>query len=103
MIQLSHPYMTTGKTINLTIHTFVGKVMSLFFNTLSRFVIAFPPRSRSLLITWLQSLSAVILEPKKIVCHCFHFLPTKARLVKAMVFPVVMYGCESWTVKKSER
>jgi len=66
MVQLSHPYMTTGKTIALTMWTFVGKVMSLFFNTLSRFVIAFLPRSKYLLISWLQSLSAMILEPKKI-------------------------------------
>ena len=63
MVQLSHPYMTTGKTIALTIWTFVGKVMSLIFNTLSRFVIAFLPRSRSVLISWLQSSSTVILEP----------------------------------------
>ena len=66
MVQLSHPYMTTGKTIALTIQTFVGKVMSLLFNTLSRFVIAFLPQSKHLLISWLQPLSAVILEPKKI-------------------------------------
>ena len=58
--------MTTGKTIALTRQTFVGKVMSLLFNTLSRLVIAFPPRSKRLLISWLQSPSAVILEPKKI-------------------------------------
>ena len=63
---LSHPYMTTGKTIALTIQTFVSQGMSLLFNTLSRFVIAFPPGSKRLLIPWLQSLSAVILEPKKI-------------------------------------
>ena len=72
LVQLSHPYMTTGKTIALTRQTFVGKVMSLLFNMLSRFVIAFLPRSKYLLISWLQSPSAVILEPKKIVCHCFH-------------------------------
>ena len=66
MVQLSHPYMTTGKTIALTMQTFVGKMMSLFFNTLSRFVIDFLPRSKYLLISWLQSLSAVVLEPKKI-------------------------------------
>ena len=65
MVQLSHPYMTTGKTIALTIWTSVGKVMSLLFNTLSRFVIVFLPRSKHLLISWQQSLSAVILEPKK--------------------------------------
>ena len=67
MVQLSHPYMTIGKTIVLTRQTFVGKVMSLLFNMLSRLVIAFLPRSkRHLLISWLQSPSAVILEPKKI-------------------------------------
>ena len=68
MVQLSHPYMTTGKTIALTIQTFVGKVMSLLPNMLSGLVIAFLPRSKSLLISWLQSLTAVtavILEPKK--------------------------------------
>ena len=64
MVQLSHPYMTTGKTIALTRQTCVGKAMSLLFNMLSRLVIAFLPRR--LLISWLQSLSAVILEPKKI-------------------------------------
>ena len=64
--QLSHSYMTTGKTIALTIWTFVGKVMSLFFNTLSIFVIAFLPKSKCLLISWLQSPSAVLLENKKI-------------------------------------
>ena len=66
MVQISHPYMTTGKTIALSRQTFVDKVMSLLFNMLSRMVIAFLPRSKSLLISWLQSLSAVILEPKKI-------------------------------------
>jgi len=66
MVQLSYPYMTTGKTIDLTRWTFVGKVMSLHFNMLSRFVVAFLPRSKRLLISWLQSPSTVILEPKKI-------------------------------------
>ena len=66
MVQLSHPYMTTGKTIALTRQTFVGKVMSLLFNMLSRLVIAFLPRSKRLLISWLQSPFAVIFEPKKI-------------------------------------
>ena len=66
MVQLSHPYMTTGKTIALTRWTFVGKVMFLLFNMLSRLVIAFLPRSKRLLISWLQSPSAVILEPEKI-------------------------------------
>ena len=66
IVQLSHPYMTTGKIIALTIWTFVGKVMSLLFNILCRSLIAFLPRSKHLLISWLQSPSAVILEPKKI-------------------------------------
>ena len=71
IIELSHPYMTTGKIIALTRWTFVGKVMSLLFNILSKLAIAFLPRTRSLLISWLQSPSVLILEPKKIVCHCF--------------------------------
>ena len=65
-VQLSHTYMTTGKTIALTRQTFVGKVMSLLFNMLSTLIINFLPRSKHLLISWLQSPSAVILEPKKI-------------------------------------
>ena len=64
-VQLSHPYMTTGKTIALTRRIFVGKEMSLLFNVLSRLVITFLPRSKCLLISWLQSPSAVILEPRK--------------------------------------
>ena len=73
-VQLLHPYMTTGKTIALTTHNFVGKVMSLLFNTLSRFITAFLPRSKHLLISWLQSLSAVISEPPppNKVSHCFY-------------------------------
>ena len=67
IVQLSHPYMTTGKTKALTRWTFVDKVMSLLFNTLSRLVVTFLPRSKCLLISWLQSLSEVILEPPKIV------------------------------------
>ena len=66
MVQISHPYMTTGKTIAIPRWTFVGKVMSLVFNMLSRLVIIFLPRSKHLLISWLQSPSVVILEPKKI-------------------------------------
>ena len=66
MVQLSHLYMTTGKTIVLTIRTFISKVTSLLFNMVSRFVIALLPKSKHLLISWLQSLSVVILEPKKI-------------------------------------
>ena len=113
--------MTTEKTIALTIQTFVGKVMSLLFNMLSTLVIAFLPRSKRLLISWLQLPSAVILGGSKITADgdCSHeiktrlllgrkvmtnldsifksrdiTLPTKVRLVKAMVFPVVMYGCD---------
>ena len=72
IVQLSHPYMTTGKTVALTRRTFVGKVMSLLLNMLSRLVITFLPRSKCLLISWLQSPSAVILEPRKIKSsHCF--------------------------------
>ena len=66
IVQISHLYKTTGKTIALTIWTFVGRVTSLVFNMLSRFVIAFLPRNKCLLISWLRSLSTVILEPKKI-------------------------------------
>ena len=76
IVQLSHPYMTTGKTIALTRRIFVGKIMSLLFNILSRLVIAFLPRNKRLLISWLQSPSAVILEPQNIkVSHCFHWFP----------------------------
>ena len=76
MVQLSHPYITTGKTIALTRWTLVGKVMSLLFNTLSWLVIAFLPWSKHLLISWLQSPSAVILEPpQNKVSHCFHCFP----------------------------
>ena len=71
IVQLSHPYMTTGKTIALIRRTFVGKVMSLLFNMLSRLVLTFLPRSKRLLISWLQLPSALILEPPKIVSHCF--------------------------------
>ena len=75
-VQLSHPYMTTGKTIALTRWTFVGKVMSLLFNLLSRLVITFLPRSKCLLISWLKSPSTVILEPpQNKVWHCFHCFP----------------------------
>ena len=75
LVQLSHPYMTTGKTIALT-RWIVDKVMSLLFNMLSMLVIAFLPRSKRLLISWLQSPSAVILEPPKIkVSHCFYCFP----------------------------
>ena len=75
MVKLSHPYMTTGITIALTRQTFVGKVLFLLFNMLSRFVIAFLPRSKRLLISWPQSPSAVILEPKKVKSLTVLFFP----------------------------
>ena len=74
-VQLSHPNMTTGKTIALTRQTFVDKIMSLLFNMLSRLVIIFLPRSKFLLISWLQSPSVVIMEPPKIKSDTFHCLP----------------------------
>ena len=74
-VQLSHPYMTTGKTIALTRRTLVGKVMFLLLNILSRLVITFLPRSKCLLISWLKSPSAVILEPEKIKSDSFHCFP----------------------------
>ena len=75
-VQLSHPYMTTRKIIALIIHIFVAKVMSLLFNTLSKLVKTFLPRSKCLLISWLQSPSAAILKPpKNKVWHCFHCFP----------------------------
>ena len=76
IVQLWHPYMTTIKTIALTRRTFVGRVMSLLFNMLSRLIIAFLPRNKRIWIPWLQSPSAMILEPpKNKVCHCFHCFP----------------------------
>ena len=91
IVQLSHPYMTTGKTIALIRRTFVGKVLSLLCNMLSRLVITFLPRSKHLLISWLQSPSAVILEPSppNKVCHCFHCFPFTCHEVMgpdAMIF-----------------
>ena len=82
IVQLSQPYTTTGKTITLTMWTFVGKVMSLLFNILSRFVIAFLPRSKHLLISWQQSPSAVILEPKKM------------KSVTVFTFPPIYLPCK---------
>ena len=76
IVQLSHPYMTTGKTIALTRQTIFGKVMPLISNMLSRLATTFLPRSKHLLISWLQSPSAVILPLKKIVCHRFHCFPS---------------------------
>ena len=86
MVQLSHPYMTTEKTIALTRWTFAGKVMSLLFNMLSRLVITFLPRSKHLFISWLQSPSAVIWEPKKIKSD------TVSVNTVQKVFPVLMLG-----------
>ena len=88
-VQLSHQYMTTAKTIALTRQTFVGKVMSLLYNMLSRFVIAFLPRSKRLLISWLQSPSAVILEPRKYtVCsHTYAYVLSCFRDVHFFVTP----------------
>ena len=86
IVQLSHPYMTPGKTIALTRWTFVGKVVSLLFNMLSRLVIAFLPRSKRLLISWLQSPSAVILEPRmKFLTVSTTSLPTRSS-------PVAVWG-----------
>ena len=101
-IQLSQPYMTTGKTIALTIQIFFGRVMSLLFNTLCRFVIAFLPRNKHLLISWLQSPSAVILESKKrksvtastfspSICH-------EVMGVDAMILVFIKYLVLSWLV-----
>ena len=84
IVQLSHPYMTTGKTIALTRQTFVGKVMSLLFNMLSRLVMAFLPRNKCVLISWLQSPSAVILEPKK----------TKSLTVYSIVYKLTFYNVQ---------
>ena len=80
MVQLSHPYKTMGKAIALIIWSFVGKMMSRLFNTLFRLTIAFLPRSKCLLISWLQSLSAVILEPKKIKSVTWQWHPTPVLL-----------------------
>ena len=84
IVQLSHPYMTTEKTIALTIQAFIGKVMSLLLNMMSRFVIAFLPRSKHLLISWLQSSSTVILEPKK------------RKSVTASTFPPYIFDIQWW-------
>ena len=92
IVQLSHPHMTTGKTIALTRQTFVCKVMSLLFNMLSRLVIAFLPRVKCLLILWLQSASRVILEPEKI-CHCFHFQISSVQFS----YSVVSDSAAPWT------
>ena len=75
IVQFSHPYMATGKTIALTRQTFVGKITSLLFNILSWLVVAFLPRCKRLLISWPQSPAVVIWEPPNKVCHCFHCFP----------------------------
>ena len=131
MVQLSHPYMTTGKTIALTGWTFVGKVMSLLFNMLSivhktKIMASGPITSWEIdgetvsdFIFWGSKITAdgdcsleikrCLLLGRKVMTNLDSIfksrditLPTKVRLVKAIVFPVVMYGCESWTVKKAE-
>ena len=92
MVQLSHPYMTTGKTIALTRQNFVGKVMSLLFNMLSKYAVAFFPRSKHLLISWLQSPSSVVLEPpKNKVCHCFHCLSIYCHEVMGPVAMILVF------------
>ena len=94
MIQLSHPYMTTGKTIALTLHTFVGKVMSLVFNTLSRYVTAFLPRRKCLLISWLPSPSTGIWEPKKRkTAAAFTFPPFTCREVIGSDAIILLFEC----------
>ena len=96
IVQLSHPYMTTGKTIALTRWTFVGKIMSLLFNKLSKLVITFLPRSKHLLISWLQSPSAVIFgAPQNKVCHCFPiYLPWSDR---TRCHDLIFLNVEFWT------
>ena len=95
MVQLSYPYMTTGKTIALTVRTFVGKVTSLLFNNLSGFIIGLFPRSKYLLSSWLQSLSTVILEPKKVkfftVLHSFS--PTICHEMRGPDAIVLVFKC----------
>ena len=98
-VQFSHPYMTTGNTIALTRQTFVGKVMSLLFNMLSRLVITFFPRSKHLLISWLQSPSAVILEPRKIksdtVCTLYRSISHEVMGLDTMILVFWMLGFKS--------
>ena len=94
MVQLSHPYVTTGKAIALTRRTFVGKVMSLLLNMLSRLVIAFLPRSKRLLMSWLQSPSAVILEPKKIKSVTVSIVSPSNNIL-VWHFLLVYYGTET--------
>ena len=94
MVQLSHPYMTTGQNIVLTMWTFVDKVKSLLFDTVSRFIIAVLPRSKHLLISWLQSLSAVILEPKKIKSVTISIVsPSICREVMGLNAMILVFEC----------
>ena len=94
MVQLLHPYMATGKTVVLTIQTFVDIVMFLLFNMLSRFVIAFLPRNKYLLISWLQSPSIVILEPKKIKSATVStFPPSICHEVMALDAMILAFEC----------
>ena len=102
-VQLSHPYMTPGKTIALTRRTFVGKVMSLLLNMIFRLVITFLPRSKHLLISWLQSPSAVILEPRKIksdtVSTVSPSISHEVMVLVSLLFDrVVLYGTFSWKI-----
>ena len=93
-VQLSHPYVTTGKTIALTRRTFVGKVMSLLLNMLSRLVITFLPRSKHLLVSWLQSPSADFGAPQNKVWHCFHSFPIYFPMLYWYSFKLVNLICE---------
>ena len=93
MVQLSYLHVTTGKTIALTIMDLLSAVMCLLFNMLSRFVIAFLPRSKDLLTSWLQSPSAAVLEPKKIICHCFHFFPSACHVVMGPNAMISVFEC----------
>ena len=98
IVQLSRPYMTTGKIISLTRQTFVGKVMSLLFNMLSRWVITYLPRSKCLLISWLQSLSAVILEPPKIKSDTVSLVSPSISHVKKKAILNINYSANIKTV-----
>ena len=91
-VQLSHPYMTTGKTITLTRQTFVGKVMSLLFKMLSRLVITFLPRSKNLSISWLQSPSTVILEPQKIKSDTVSTVSLSISYVSSMMWLLLKFA-----------
>ena len=98
MFQLSHPYMTTGKSIALTIWTFIGKLMSLLSNKLSRFLTAFLPRRKHILISWLQSLAAVSFGPQENkVCHCFYFLPIYLNEVLDWMSWSSFFECWVWS------